>query len=754
MKSMKRYVATAVALGLITLGGCAEEAGSPQPREWDLANMPEVEGSFDAVALNRAPSFVEGTLSVEVDGGETAVISRRALDSAILVNGVESKDTAQVLATFTTVKKIVVLAKDTGEDEAVVLDFLGGTFGAGTVAGFGISVDLNTDTTDDKIIVRGTTANDILAMGADNALGINPDAFKDVELLNVESYTFLLAAGDDQFYAVNPVLRQGVAGSPDVALAVYGGAGNDTLVGANQSGAGANTLYGNEGNDTLTGGPNADTIYGGVGNDIITGGAGADVALHGEDGDDQFVMGATPDGTDTFNCGPGVDHLNYGSRAGVVIVDLSAGGGANVGGEADDDDTYTNTGTNVCENVTSGGGADILTGNSANNVLVAGAGNDTLKGGAGDDTLTGGLGNDTFQGQAGNDTLNGDDGNDTFDETVYATFGAGNDVVNGGLGTDEIDYSGRLVAINVSMDGKAADDGQSGETDNVKADVENIKGATAAVVNTILGNVLNNVITGGAGDDVLSGDAGNDTLIGKNGDDVLNGGAGDDVFDEEAADTGSDVFNGGLGVDLVDYADRVAGLKVTMGDDLKNDGLGEVDLDDNGECWPADEAVWTGGGGATAVNEDPECDNVEDADGPDNILGGLGAADDESWTGGGGTVPDQEDWDCDGAKDLVAEGDNDGVCESTEEDSVAGDVENIVGSNQADYIVGNNQVNNINGGAGADAVLSGLGGDDTIDGDEDGAKKLVCGDGNDLAINRKLTAPTGTYSSDCEAQGL
>src|SRR4029077_19764460 len=62
-----------------------------------------------------------------------------------------------------------------------------------------------------------------------------------------------------------------------------------------------------------------------------------------------------------------------------------------------------------------------LTGNELNNIVTSGAGADTL---------SGGLGNDTLRGFGGNDTLFGDGGDDMLDGM------AGADTMAGGLGND------------------------------------------------------------------------------------------------------------------------------------------------------------------------------------------------------------------------------------------------------------------------------------------------------------------------------
>ncbi|HEX8912878.1 MAG TPA: hypothetical protein VF796_11000, partial [Humisphaera sp.] len=115
-------------------------------------------------------------------------------------------------------------------------------------------------------------------------------------------------------------------------------------------------------------------------------------------------------------------------------------------------------------------------------VVNAGAGNDTVSvsnavtrpvvenGGDGNDTLTGGGGNDTLNGGNGNDVERGGGGKDTF---------------VGGAGEDTADYSAYTAAVKVDLD-NVADDGATGEGDNVESDVEDIKGGSGA--DTLVGD--------------------------------------------------------------------------------------------------------------------------------------------------------------------------------------------------------------------------------------------------------------------------
>src|SRR5215212_824191 len=65
---------------------------------------------------------------------------------------------------------------------------------------------------------------------------------------------------------------------------LFGGAGNDTLVG----GSGADMLFGQSGNDTLLGKGGIDFLFGGTENDTLTGGD-ADDQVFGEAGNDRMI---------------------------------------------------------------------------------------------------------------------------------------------------------------------------------------------------------------------------------------------------------------------------------------------------------------------------------------------------------------------------------------------------------------------------------------------------------------------------------
>jgi Ca2+-binding RTX toxin-like protein len=468
------------------------------------------------------------------------------------------------------------------------------------------------------------------------------------------------------------------------ALQAEGGLGNDTLRG----GSASETLQGSPGDDTLIGGGGDDTLQGFDGADAMDGGEGTD-EITGSAGDDTLLGGAGDDGR------------------------LSGGDGHDVvdGGEGNDDVR----GDDGPDTVLGGRGDDRL---DVDTDLRADAadGPDALDGGPGADILGAGRPREASPGG----TPSGQDA----------------DTLNGGDGIDTADYSQRTEPLTIDLDGDA-DDGESGEADNVEPDVERVIGGSNAdmLIGSSAANFLDgrdgeDTIDGLGGDDALlggvndpsgdnlSGGSGSDTLSGGPGDDALVGGAGDDGAlgggggDRVEGEAGNDTLSGGAGADTVDGGD---------GDDLLSGG----------------DVVLVGG------------------DGPDELIGGRGA---DVLLGGrgndrldGGPGPDyisgESERDTvtyeDRASKVVVTLDgqnNDG--EAGENDNVLPDVEVILGGLEGDDLSGDADVNTVNGGSGEDFIDGDLDPDRLLGGDapdivwaRDGvADEVACGEGGDLVI--------------------
>jgi RTX calcium-binding nonapeptide repeat (4 copies) len=146
--------------------------------------------------------------------------------------------------------------------------------------------------------------------------------------------------------------------------------------------------------DVLFGSPGDDNITGGPGNDEMGGGAGDDFFFEGQFG---------PSGADSIHGAGGDDRVSYAGRTSGVIVSLDNVRNDGEPGEADD------VRSNV-ENITAGGGNDILVGSGAANDLQGFGGVDTLHGLGGNDTLQLGSGSDFAFGGAQNDVILARDG--------------------------------------------------------------------------------------------------------------------------------------------------------------------------------------------------------------------------------------------------------------------------------------------------------------------------------------------------------
>ena len=247
-----------------------------------------------------------------------------------------------------------------------------------------------------------------------------------------------------------------------VTLSVDVGDMADTATVSGVTGA---TVSGGDGDDTLISGGGDDTLNGGNGDDDLTGGAGADV-LNGNAERDMLDGGT---GADVLSGGADIDSVTYSDRSGGVSVTLD-----NVvnDGEAGENDNVRSD----VQNVIGGSGNDVLTGSAGTNVLAGAAGNDVLDGGTGPDTLSGGAGGDT------------------------------------------VTYAGRSNGTTVTIDG-VADDGESGESDNIGPDVENLTGGSGP--DSLTGDSGQNMLTGGAGADQVEGGEGADTISGDAGFDLL-----------------------------------------------------------------------------------------------------------------------------------------------------------------------------------------------------------------------------------------
>ncbi|WP_205697323.1 lytic murein transglycosylase [Conexibacter sp. SYSU D00693] len=300
------------------------------------------------------------------------------------------------------------------------------------------------------------------------------------------------------------------------------GAGDDQLDG----GSGDDDLLTGTGDDSAEGGPGRDGLDGADGNDVLRGGDGSDV-LDGDTGDDQLEGGAESDrlegedGSDRLDGGDGDDRLEGDAEG--DRLDGGPGADALAGGDGAD-------------RLDGGDDADELGGGSGDDELWGAAGADGLDGGDGADRLDGGAGDDGLRGAQGDDRLAGADGADRLDGGGGADWldgGLGPDAMEGGEGQDTVDYTARRAGVRVTLDGKA-DDGETGEGDDVRSSADDLLGGAGN--DDLTGSDWPQRIIGGPGDDRLDGKGGGDVVEGGDGRDLLIGGSGKDLVDGGAGD--------------------------------------------------------------------------------------------------------------------------------------------------------------------------------------------------------------------------
>ncbi|HET8951857.1 MAG TPA: calcium-binding protein [Solirubrobacteraceae bacterium] len=230
-----------------------------------------------------------------------------------------------------------------------------------------------------------------------------------------------------------------------------------------------------------------------------------------------------------------------------------------------------------------------------------GADDDQLTSSGGGDALHGGPGADTLRDiddtavAGGDDLLDGGDGDDTI------SLGSGDDLVQGGAGIDAVTMGNGDDTLRLD---DVANDGRTGETKNVRSDVEAVDGGNGG--DTMFGNAAGNVLRGGEGNDVI--DAGG-------GDDVLEGGPG------------ADDLIGGAAVDRVSYSNAAA-QRISL-DGVRDDGApGELDnvradVEDVTAGAGDDEVI--GNGADNALDGGAGSDRLDGAGGVDRYVGGPGA---------------------------------------------------------------------------------------------------------------------------------
>lgn len=722
-----------LAAALIPAIACEDatyQAAEPEPDN-ELGVLLGGLGADIADCTNAGAALAGNTLTLDLADGEDAVVS--VVSNNLKVNGHQCMSaTGGTALTATAVTRLVINGVAAGTHK-VVLDLLPGTFGNifGTTGGITLNVN---GATSYSVGVRGTDAPNNFKMAQDSGntdlfMELSGNTAADVKIVgNPSAVTFALGGGADIFNAqdTTTLTFQGVA----------------TAMRAVQT-------------EPLR-------IYGGAGADILEGGSGDDLLDGGADNDTFQTLAAGGDGADTFQGGAGIDTVDYSNRTAGVTVDIDPG--------------YTKAfveGVNLHDFTLTAGAALSLTVDGGTEIDVVSLGV------SGPEDILAEL-NAALATEA--EAFIDDRGNLVIialadDETIVITS------------DDQGLIGGTPTRTDTAADLLDADDGETGqnEGDDVKSDVENIKGSGHADVLT--GSILPNVIDGNGGDDDISGGP-EGTCTGTGADiDTLNGGDGDDVFQMGAASNCSDIVDGGAGRDTANYEMRTTALTITL-DGAANDGVVTTELDN---IKPTVEVVLGGEGGDTitggAGNDELHGglgnDTIRGGAGNDTIIGGPG--NDNLFGDAGDDIIDEASATDDayiktmtsfGGADTIHGGTGTNLCDfrragttdatytlcfsataancaSNGADGVDGDdltncthvrldggIDTVTGSESDDIIEGGGGADVINGAGGNDQIygeagddtLQGGPGHDTLDGGADQTIPLDGGDGDDICL--------------------
>jgi len=454
----------------------------------------------------------------------------------------------------------------------------------------GINIDSGGGT--DDVIINGTNLPDTYSVFNQTVVGTGLT----YTLINNETLRVDGGAGNDVIT---------VAQTPAVPLAIFGGAGDDTI-NASVSNKGV-VIVGGEGSDTITGSAGNDTVYGdsvtvaaglfslaalgAEGNDLLVGGPGSDT-IFGQGGDDILIGGNTfaggADSGDVIDGGNGNDAL-AGDNAIITRVATStlvrtlagstlqtAAGAANVSATPQANPTGAQAYSvtlldHAADTPKDKFGDDVMAGGAGNDLLFGQLGNDTLQGDAsaattvsattpsveastdGDDYIEGNGGDDLIFGNLGQDDLVGGS-SDLFGLTTAALRIDGSDTIFGGAGTK--------LAINDAGDttgkGHATDAdvilGDNGDIFRVVAAGQFVKfnydtydtSATPLRIIPRAYTLLDASAVDNGAADTVQGEASDDVVIGQAGNDVLFGNGQDDNL---IGNAGADRLYGGTGDD-------------------------------------------------------------------------------------------------------------------------------------------------------------------------------------------------------------
>ena len=460
-----------------------------------------------------------------------------------------------------------------------------------------------------------------------------------------------------------------------------------------RGGAGADSIVGGAGDDRIAGGVNANTLAGGGGDDTIV--------------SHQAISAALPEQIDG---GKGVDawESDWSASSEAIVVTLD-----------EDGNRSFLTANGVLATVATGFERIFISTGSGADSLTGASGDDALGGGAGADTLFGNNGDDFLRGQEDADLLNGGKGDDIL------SSGSGFDQLFGGLGDDRLRSADDANGV-TSLDGGGGEDAwevfwTGAQSIVLKLDDDPNKTSELVANGVVVGSGVRMealLAFGGVGNDRFRGAAGDDFLAGEAGSDTLSGGAGADTLVSGGAVGALDELDGGGGRDVWSFDGRDAVLNLTLDLEDKTGGVASlldgVTVVATGAGMEALDAI--GGQGADSLAGGGGNDTLDGFRGADTLDGGRGIDTASYRSKGEGVVVS-----------LASKSGSGGPA--------AGDVligiENLVGSFSSDALTGDRRANALFGDYGDD-TLAGGDGDDLLEG-LGGGDLLIGGKGSDTA---------------------
>ncbi len=327
-----------------------------------------------------------------------------------------------------------ILVGDDGDDTITGEGQVWGQAGNDTITVRGGYVDV----VGRQSLAQGGDGDDVIRLpsGGVSAYGEAGD-----DLMEGGDGTSYMSAGDGDDIVTGGEGNEYAWGQAGVDM-MSGGGGNDQL----SAGDGDDELTGDGGNDVLFGDDGNDVLAGGPGRNYLDGGLGDDRYIVDSAGEIDTIVDAGGNNVIEFADGIVADALSYavgvdalGNDQHLVISDLLSGGSVTVvnafAGAVSEyrfADGTTLSASDVAARAQAAGArpqtrwqpsavavigsaeGDRLTFTSAAAAIDAGYGNDTLAGGAFNDTLTGSYGDDRLTGGGGRDVLDGGEGRDTY----------------------------------------------------------------------------------------------------------------------------------------------------------------------------------------------------------------------------------------------------------------------------------------------------------------------------------------------------